>query len=76
MTIGTNNLFLTLSQHWTPIFNANWYEFTPFALHFEWERLTGGIEIDLCILNFRAYVRWNYDPSKIDEIIRRSKLEI
>lgn len=69
MTIGTDNLFVELRTEWTQLFGEyNWYTFTFIKVEIENDKWTGGASLDIALLGFSAYFRWNYDPSKIDDI--------
>lgn len=70
MIIGTDNCFIELHQYWSHFFHkCNWHSFTLINVNFEWERYIGGVSFELCILNIRAYFRWNYAPEKLQSFI-------
>jgi hypothetical protein len=73
MTIGTDNLFIEPLNDWRQLsrqFNWNWYTFTFIQIEFEHERITGGIEFLFILLGLGFRIRWNYDPSKLEDMIK------
>lgn len=56
------NFYITFHNEWKQIGkDYGWYTFSPFSLSFEWDRSTGGVEMNLIILGFGATFRYNYD---------------
>ena len=56
------NIYITFHNEWKQIGkDFGWYTFSPFSLSFEWDRSTGGVEMNLIILGFGATLRYNYD---------------
>jgi hypothetical protein len=71
LTIGSENLFVALKTEWTQLsdrYKHNWISFTPISLQIENEKMTGGFTVDIWILGFNFYFRWNYDPAILEEM--------
>ena len=64
------NSFIEFRNNYSQIFgNWNWYEFDFLKLYFEADKMTGGVEVVFMFLGLGFRIRYNYDTSKLDEMI-------
>ena len=56
------------SQFWK---RCNWYTFDFFTFEFEWDKIMGGLAVELCILGFYLILRFTY--TKTEEMIKIEK---
>jgi len=54
----------------------NWYTFTPIYIYFENDKYTGGVEFSFTLLGLGFYIRYNYDTTKLDEIVKKAEKDI
>ena len=69
----TEDLFVEFHCEWLQIFGKfNWYSFHVIHLYFENDAWAGGFEFTMYLLGFGVRLRWNYDPSKLEDIKRKA----
>jgi hypothetical protein len=73
--IAIGRFIIELSCEWLQLFGKyNWFSFTPFLLRFEYEKWLEGLTLELTVLGFGIYIRYNLPAS--DEIYERLSTDI
>lgn len=53
----------------------NWYNFRFINIEFELEPMTGSFEFLVVLLGFGIWFRWNYDKTKLEDLLKEVKNE-
>ncbi len=73
----SDNLFMSIVCDYTQLIGSwNWITFTFLKLEIEKESYTGGIEFELVVLGLGFWIRWNYNPKKLEKLLKDSDKEI